>query len=122
MQISYKTRLFLFLFLFVGESMKKVTLLIAGAIALSVLQGCAGSSKTAGQDSAYLNKKRGADGAQISVAEARQYRRQQALAADEVRLENMKRRQNTDAIREGASAASSATNAARNLKWLLKGW
>ena len=102
--------------------MKKITLLISGAIVLSVLQGCAGASKTAGQDSAYLNKNRGAAGAQISTAEARQYRRQQALAADEVRLENMKRRQNTDAIREGAGAAGAATNAARNLKWLLKGF
>ena len=102
--------------------MKKIALLIAGAITLSVLQGCAASSKTAGQDSAYLNKNRGAAGAQISKAEARQYRRQQALAADEVRLENMKRRQNTDSIIEGANAAGAATNAARNLKWLLKGW
>lgn len=101
--------------------MKKMTLLIAGAIALTMLQGCA-TPKTAGQDSAYLNQNRGAAGAQISAAEARQYRRQQALAADEVRLENMKRRQSTDAIREGASAASAATNAARNVKWLLNGW
>jgi len=102
--------------------MKKIIILVAGAITLSVLQGCAGGSKTAGQDSAYLNKNRGAAGAQISRAEARQYRRQQALSADEVRLENMKRRQNTDAVVEGANAAGAAANAARNVKWLLKGW
>jgi hypothetical protein len=100
--------------------MQKVTLILSSIVVLGVLQGC--SAKTAGQDSAYLNKNRGAAGAQISRAEARQYRRQQALAADEVRLENMKRRQNTDAVVEGANAASAATSAARNVRWLLKGW
>jgi hypothetical protein len=89
------------------------------------MSGC--SSKTAGQDSAYLNKNRGASGAQISSEEAEQYRRQQGLSADEVRLENMKRRQTTDAIEEGASAASSTShaigdglNTIRNLKDLFR--
>lgn len=90
-----------------------------------LISGC--SPKTAGSDSAYLNKNRGAAGAQISSAEAAQYRRQQGLSADEVRLENMKRRQATDSIEEGASAASSTSraigdglNTIRNLKDLFK--
>lgn len=99
---------------------------------LLIVLGCAMlltacSSKTAGQDSAYLNQNRGAAGAQISSAEAQQYRRQQGLAADEVRLENMKRRQTTDAIEEGASAANSTSNAigsglntVRNIQDLFK--
>ena len=72
--------------------------------------------KTAGLDSDYLNKNRGAEGAQISRSEARQYRRQQALSADEVRLENMKRRQTTDAIQEGASATRNTVGALWDIK------
>jgi aryl-alcohol dehydrogenase-like predicted oxidoreductase len=101
--------------------MKKLTVLLAGVVAFGVLQGCS-TPKTAGLDSAYLNKNRGASGAQISRAEARQYRRQQALSADEIRLENMKRRQGTDSVIEGASAANSATSALRNVNSLLKGF
>ena len=82
-------------------------LLISSTIVL--LQGC--TSKSAGADSAYLNKNRGAAAAQISRAEAAQYSRQQRLTADEVRLENMKRQQTTDAIEEGASAANSTAGA-----------
>jgi len=74
-----------------------------------LFQGC--TPKTAGMDSAYLNKNRGAAGAQISREEAEQYHRQQALTADEIRLENMKRRQTTDSLEEGASAASSTAGA-----------
>ena len=77
-----------------------------------LLVGC--TPKTAGVDSAYLNKNRGAEGAQISQAEAAQYHRQQALTADEIRLENMKRRQTTDAIEEGASAATSTADAIKS--------
>jgi len=76
-----------------------------------MIVGC--TPKTAGVDSAYLNKNRGAAGAQISEAEAQQYHRQQALTADEIRLENMKRRQTTDSIEEGASAASSTAGAVK---------
>jgi len=86
-------------------------------VAIALLQGC--TPKTAGMDSAYLNKNRGADGAQITQAEARQYRRQQALSADEVRLENMKRRQTTDAIQEGASATRNAVGAIQSVKGIL---
>ena len=101
--------------------MKILSLSIAATLVFGVLQGCS-TPKTAGLDSAYLNKNRGASGAQITAAEARQYRRQQALAADEVRLENMKRRQQTDAIHENASAANSAVDAVRSVKSLLGGF
>jgi len=87
----------------------KLSLLTLSILALSTFQGC--TPKTAGRDSAYLNKNRGAAGAQISAAEAQQYNTQQGLAADEIRLENMKRHQTTDAIQEGAGAASSVSNA-----------
>ncbi len=90
--------------------MKKVVFLssiLAGLMLFSV--GC--TPKTAGQDSSYLNKNRGAAGAQISKAEAEQYKRQQEITANEVKLENMKRRQKTDAIKEGSEAASSASDA-----------
>jgi hypothetical protein len=70
-------------------------------------------------DSAYLNTNRGADGAQITRTEAEQYRRQQALSADEVRLENMKRRQTTDSIQEGSSAVRSATGAIQSVRGLF---
>ena len=101
--------------------MKTLTLSIAGLLVAGIFQGCS-TPKTAGLDSAYLNKNRGAKGAQITAAEARQYRRQQALSADEIRLENMKRRQQTDAIQENASAANSAVDAVRNVKSLLGGF
>ena len=81
-------------------------------LALASIQGC--TPKTAGMDSGYLNKNRGAAGAQISKAEAEQYSRQQGLSADEIRLENMKRRQTTDSIREASDAASSASSATRS--------
>ncbi len=95
----------------------KLLFLVATFSSVAIMQGC--TPKTAGLDSAYLNKNRGADGAQITRAEARQYRRQQALTADEIRLENMKRHQTTDSIREGASAASSAVGAIQSVKGLF---
>lgn len=99
--------------------MKKVSLLIIAIVGLGVLQGC--TPKTAGMDSAYLNKNRGAAGAQITRAEARQYRRQQALTADEIRLENMKRHQTTDAVNEGSYATRNAVSAISSVKSLI-GW
>jgi hypothetical protein len=99
--------------------MKKVKLLVivATVVSIAVLQGC--TPKTAGMDSAYLNKNRGAAGAQISRTEAEQYSRQQGLAADEVRLENMKRHQTTDAVQEGSSAIRSGVGAINSVKGLL---
>jgi len=97
----------------------QLPLLAVAVVSVALLQGC--TPKTAGMDSAYLNKNRGADGAQITRAEAEQYRRQQALTADEVRLENMKRHQTTDAIQEGSSAARSAVGAIQSVKGLF-GW
>lgn len=92
--------------------MKKIhlPLLLISLVSIGIFQGC--TPKTAGMDSAYLNKNRGASGAQVSAAEAEQYSRQQGLSADEIRLENMKRHQTTDAIQEGANAANSVSNAA----------
>ncbi len=92
--------------------MKNLIVFIATISSIILFGGC--TPKTAGQDSAYLNTNRGAAGAQISKAEAEQYHRQQALTADEIRLENMKRRQTTDGIEEGASAASSTSSAIKN--------
>jgi hypothetical protein len=89
--------------------MKQLTFAFILLASILIIQGCTG--KAAGSDSAYLNQNRGAAGAQISRQEAAQYSRQQRLSADEVRLENMKRRQATDAIEEGASAANSTAGA-----------
>jgi len=97
----------------------KLSLLAVTIISAGLLQGC--TPKTAGSDSAYLNKNRGAAGAQITRDEARQYRRQQALTADEIRLENMKRHQTTDSIQENASAARNAVGAIQSVKGLF-GW
>lgn len=97
----------------------QLPLLAVAVVFVALLQGC--TPKTAGMDSAYLNKNRGADGAQITRTEAEQYRRQQALTADEVRLENMKRHQTTDSIQEGSSAARSAVGAIQSVKGLI-GW
>ena len=99
----------------------QILALSSGLTLFSLFQGCT-TPKTAGLDSAYLNKNRGAPDAQISRAEARQYRRQQALSADEVRLENMKRRQTTDSMHENASAVSHTASATRNVRNLLRGW
>jgi len=96
-----------------------LSLLTATILSATLLQGC--TPKTAGSDSAYLNKNRGAEGAQITRDEARQYRRQQALTADEIRLENMKRHQTTDSIQENASAARNAVGAIQSVKGLF-GW
>ena len=95
----------------------KLSFLAVGLLSFLSFQGC--TPKTAGVDSSYLNKNRGAAGAQISAAEAQQYSRQQGLSADEVRLENMKRHQTTDAIQEGASATKSAVGAIQSVKGLL---
>ncbi len=92
--------------------MKKLELFFTATSLIIFFIGC--TPKTAGIDSAYLNKNRGAAGAQISASEAEQYHRQQALTADEIRLENMKRRQTTDSIEEGASAASSTAGAIKD--------
>jgi hypothetical protein len=97
----------------------KLSLVVVTVSSIALLQGC--TPKTAGTDSAYLNQNRGAAGAQISQSEAEQYSRQQGLSADEIRLENMKRHQTTDAIQEGSSAARSAVDAVQSVKGLF-GW
>jgi hypothetical protein len=82
------------------------------------IQAC--TPKTAGLDSAYLNNNRGAEGAQITKAEARQYKRQQNLTADEIRLENMKRHQTSDAIEESSSALDTAADTVKNVLSIFK--
>ena len=95
----------------------KLLFLVTTVSSVALLQGC--TPKTAGADSSYLNKNRGAAGAQISASEAEQYSRQQGLTADEIRLEDMKRHQTTDSIQEGASATKSAVDAIDSVKGLL---
>ncbi len=91
----------------------KKNVLVYVILASTLLSFSACTPKMAGQDSAYISQNRGALGAQISRSEAEQYRRQQELSANEMAVENMKRRQTTDSIREGAEAASSVSNAIR---------
>jgi len=88
------------------------TLLVSSAL----LTACGGSgSMGAGSDAKYLNANRGSAGAHISDAQAKQYARQQRLTAREIQLENMKRRQSTDAIKEGAGAVNSAAGALHSI-------
>ncbi len=95
----------------------KITLIMSSLLALIALQGC--TPKTAGSDSAYLNKNRGAANAQISREQAEQYHRQQALTSAEIDIENKKRHQTTDAIEEGSSATRSAVGAIDSVRDLL---
>jgi len=96
--------------------MEKVTLLLS-TISISVLlQGCMPGT---GADAAMMNGTRGSKNAQISKAQARQYSRQQRLSADEIRLQNMKRRQSTDAVREGSDAVHDGLGAIRDIRSLF---
>ena len=96
----------------------KISLSIVGSIiALMAIQGC--TPKTAGADSGYLNKNRGAANAQISREQGEQYRRQQGLTSAEIDIENKKRHQTTDAIEEGSSATRSAVGAIDSVRGLL---
>jgi len=99
--------------------MNNINLSLIGTAVLATILFAGCTPKTAGMDSAYLNKNRGADGAQITRDEARQYRRQQALTADEIRIENMKRHQTTDSVMEGSSAARSAVGAIQSVRGLF---
>lgn len=100
--------------------MKKTTILLASIIFSSgLLTACGGSgSMGAGSDAKHLKANRGAAGAHISDAEAKQYARQQRLTAREIELENMKRRQSTDAVNETAGAVNSATGALHSIRSL----
>ena len=84
-----------------------------------LLEGCMPGM---GADTALMNGTRGSKNAQISKAQARQYSRQQRIAADEIRLQNMKRHQSMDAVAEGSSATHSALGALRDVKSLFKGF
>ena len=97
--------------------MKKTTVLLASIfISSGLLTACGGSgSMGSGSDAKYLKANRGAAGAHISDAEAKQYARQQRLTAREIELENMKRRQTTDAVNETAGAVNSAAGALHSI-------
>ncbi len=100
--------------------MKKTNILMATLFASSVLlTACGGAgSMGAGSDAKYLNANRGSSAAHISDAQAKQYARQQRLTARELQLENMKRRQTTDAVKEGAGAVNSAAGALHSINSL----
>ena len=99
--------------------MKTANIILTAALA-ATLSACSGStgSMAAGSDASYMNAKRGSAGAHISAAQEQQYARQQRLTAREIQLENMKRRQNTDAIKEGAGAVNSAAGALHSINSL----
>jgi len=89
------------------------TLLVSSAM----LTACGGTtgSMAAGSDTKYMNASRGSSAAHVSAAQEEQYARQQRLTAREIQLENMKRRQGTDAVKEGASAVNSAVGALHSI-------
>jgi len=94
----------------------KLKLAFGAVIAALLLEGCMPGM---GADTALMNKTRGSKNAQVSKAQARQYARQQRLTADEIRLQNMKRRQSTDAVAEGAGATHDALGAIRDVRALF---
>jgi len=97
----------------------KIKLAFGAVIAAILLTGCMPGM---GADTALMNGTRGTKNAQVSKAQARQYARQQRLSADEIRLQNMKRRQSTDAVREGSDATHAALGAFRDIKSVFKGY
>lgn len=97
--------------------MKQHYLLITALLASpAFLTGCSTpSSLVAGSDTKYVNATRGKKSAHISSAQEEQYKRQQTVAKREVELENLKRRQTTDAISESATAIGRAADALHKL-------
>ncbi len=98
--------------------MKNTKILMAALLVSSaMLTACGGTtgSMAAGSDTKYMNASRGSSAAHVSAAQEQQYARQQRLTAREIQLENMKRRQSTDAIKEGASAVNSAAGAIHSI-------
>jgi len=91
-------------------------LTFVAVVAALLLNGCMPGM---GADTAMMNKTRGSKNAQVSKAQARQYARQQRLSADEIRLQNMKRRQSTDAVREGSGAVHDSLGAIRDVRALF---
>ena len=100
--------------------MKKINIIATLFVSSALLTLTACSSGTgamsAGADSKRLNATRGSKGAHISAAQEEQYARQQRLSAREIELENRKRRQGTDTIKEGASAVNSAAGALHSIR------
>lgn len=80
--------------------MKKIIFLLSVILTTGLMGGCVATpagpsiaSLDAGSDAVMLNKKRGSAGAQITKAQAEQYKLQQDLAAREQALEDIKRRE-----------------------------
>jgi len=96
----------------------KLKLAFGAVVTALLLEGCMPGM---GADTALMNKTRGSKNAQVSAAQARQYSRQQRITADEIRLQNMKRRQSTDAVIEGGSALQSGIGSINAVKGLF-GW
>lgn len=92
--------------------MKKYSVIMATLFASSLfLTACGGS----GANTRSMNANRGAPSAHVNAAQAEQYARQQRLEGREVKLENMKRRQTTDAVKEGAGAVGSVVDVMHGL-------
>jgi len=85
-------------------------------VSMLMLEGCMPGM---GADTSLMNATRGSKNAQVSKAQARQYARQQRISADEIRLQNMKRRQSTDAVHEGRGALQDALGAIRDVRSLF---
>jgi hypothetical protein len=79
--------------------MKKIIIpLFSSVLIANLTTGCVATpagpsvgSYGAGSDSAYINASRGRADAQMTAAQAEQYRRQQAIVSDELDLEQKKR-------------------------------
>ncbi|MEQ1638348.1 MAG: hypothetical protein ABL903_16835 [Methylococcales bacterium] len=92
--------------------MKKFILPLASTVLIAELvAGCVSTpagpsvgSLGAGSDSAYINASRGRADAQMTAAQAEQYRRQQAIVSEEMDLEQKKRANtlnNTNGLLQG---------------------
>ena len=94
----------------------KLKLVFGAAITALLLEGCMPGM---GADTALMNKTRGSKNAQISKAQARQYARQQRIAADEMRLQTMKRKQTKGGIEDGASMLNTSIGAIQSVRSLF---
>jgi len=94
----------------------KLKLAFGAVIAALLLEGCMPGM---GADSALMNKTRGSKNAQISKAQARQYARQRRNVADELRLQNMKRKQTVSAVHDGSDMLSSTIGSIQDVRHLF---
>ena len=103
-----------------------VTFIATSPLLLTACSSGTGAAAS-GADSKRINATRGNKNAHMTSAQEEQYARQQRVSAREVKLENMKRRQATDAVIEGADAVRAgsdavkgASSAVQDLKNLFK--